>query len=182
MSTTTSRLCSFLTHRQPRHEGLDVVIFYSSPSKARTRTVSVRSSPKWLCIHFLLGSKTPCTALTGSVGFGFCGWLWYSCYRLSSGPAWGTFSTSSCSCDRFCDADPFSFGEDALWEQVLSEQGDSSVRELPQQRMVKGKHNALSRTPILHLQLCHRFSVCTPQILSSHLSSNLILWCCSTKS
>lgn len=154
-SNITSQLCSFLTHRQPRHTGLDAVFSYSSPSKGRNRKIFVQSSPRWLGVcFFLLGSKTPWESLTGSTGFLFCGWLWCSCYGLSSAPA--SLAQPSSSCDRFCDEDPFSFGEDALWAQVLSEEGTVS-ESFPR----KGWASALNGTSTLHFRLCHWFLACT---------------------
>lgn len=162
------------------HEGLDAV-FYSSPSKGRSWKVFVHSCPRWLGVRFfLLGSKTPCKSLTGSTGFNVCGWLWYPCCGLSSAPA--SLAQSSCSCDRFCD--PFPFREDVFWAQVLPEWGNRSVWELVQQRVDKGKCNALNWTPILCFQLCCLFLACTPHSFffkSPKMSSNSIPLCRSAE-
>lgn len=53
-SNTRSQLCSFLTHRQPSHTGLDAVFSYSSPSKGRNWKIFVQSSPRWLGVCFFL--------------------------------------------------------------------------------------------------------------------------------
>lgn len=95
--------------------------------KGRSWKVFLHSSPRCLGVHFfLLGSKIPHESCIGSTGFIFCGWLWYPCYGLSSGPA--SLAQSSGSCDRFCDEDHF-FSEKMLFGHRHSQKEGTEVSE-----------------------------------------------------
>lgn len=117
--------------------------------------------------------------LLGQQGLVFCGWLQFLCSGLSSSAS----LQPSCSCDRFCDEDPFHFGDDALWAQALSECENSSAQELPQQRVSKGKGDGLNGTPIFHLQFYHWFlaGYHTDFVKTPKISRNVYFWVTAQK-